>query len=189
MLIFAKKLFLDHVNFFSYQGVHGWVLKTMEHSILFLTPSLIDFKSSDENFCVARLCCIDCRNSSKSDGTISVQEMVSKMELDHHQKVELLRKLEKKEKRGFKKIRKSKKDSPKEQTLLKKLNVDSAESPCNKVITQYLNVLNFYILFYVLQDLQCIMSPVLRKKRIEELTEKIILQNNYYLKNLSLQRR
>ena len=134
MLIFAKKYFWTMLIFFILGGCMGGFWKLWKIPYFFDTfPNW--FKSSDENFCVARLCCIDCRNSSKSDGTISVQEMVSKMELDHHQKVELLRKLEKKEKRGFKKIRKSKKDSPKEQTLLKKLNVDSVESPCNKVIS------------------------------------------------------
>ena len=133
-LFLLKKYFWTMLIFFILGGCMGGFWKLWKIPYFFDTfPNW--FKSSDENFCFARLCCIDCRNSSKSDGTISVQEMVSKMELDHHQKVELLRKLEKKEKRGFKKIRKSKKDSPKEQTLLKKLNVDSVESPCNKVIS------------------------------------------------------
>ena len=70
----------------------------------------------------------------KVEHTISVQEMVSKMELDNHQKEELLRKLEKNEKRGFKKSKKIKKETNKDHGLLKKINVDSIETPCNKVI-------------------------------------------------------
>ena len=102
------------------------------------------------------------------------------MELNHKQKRDLMKKLERKGKRISKKSKRSKNDCSKDQDKkLKKLNASSIETSCKVISQSWLAFSKHNISF---KDL----NSMIMKKRIGEMSEKILHQNLNYRKQLGL---
>ena len=98
----------------------------------------------------------------------SVEDIVKGMELSDNQKEEILRKFERREKKTWKKMRKNKNDSSKEQHILKKINSSNLDGNNKEIVMQ---------------------SPMITRKRIEDISVKVHNHNYYYLTHLGLRNR